>query len=112
TPQVDPPLAAATRFFVSGASPEAGSIFLVDAANERIVQIDKLTGALIQQIRARPGSGFDLELLSAVAVDETTARPRLYLVNGGQVLRGSLPDRPRPFREPGTPAAPTPTTAP
>jgi hypothetical protein len=111
TPSLDPPLAATTRFFVSGASPDAGFIFLLDGANERVVQIDKLTGELIQQVRARPEAGFDLSRLSGLYVDEGAGRPQLDLVNGGQVLRGSLPDRPRPFRE-DAPATPEPTAAP
>jgi outer membrane protein assembly factor BamB len=111
-PAVDPPLTAATRFFVSGESPEAGFVFLVDTANERVIQVDKQTGELIQQIRIRPESGFDLSLLSSVALDEGAARPTLYMVNAGQVLRAAVPDRPEPFRQEGTPAAPTPTTAP
>jgi hypothetical protein len=115
TPQLDPPLTAATRFFVSGESPESGFIFLVDVNNERVIQIDKITGELIQQIRARPESGFDLERLSSVTVDETVGRPALYLVNGSQVLRASLPDRPEPFQGSGGtpgPQVPEPTTAP
>ncbi len=110
-PEVDPPLQVATRFFVSGDSPDTGFIFLVDGTNERVIQIDKVTGEFIQQIRARPNAPFDLERLSAVAVDDSLARPAVYLVNGGQVLRASLPDRPRPFRETAGPT-PTPTVAP
>lgn len=113
-PAVDPPLTTATRFFVSGEAPEAGFVFLVDNVNERVIQLDKITGELIQQIRARPEAGFDLGKLTSLAVDETTGRPALYLVNREQVLRGSLPDRPEPFRPAGTPspATPQPTTSP
>jgi len=103
-PAVDPPLAAATRFFVSGESPETGFVFLVDASNERVIQIDKVSGELIQQTRVRPDSGYDLGQLNSIAVDEGAARPTLYLVmNAGQVLRATVPDRPEPFRTQGTP---------
>jgi hypothetical protein len=103
-PAVDPPLAAATRFFVSGESPEAGFIFLVDASNERVIQIDKVSGELIQQTRVRPESSYDLGQLNSIAVDEGAARPTLYLVmNAGQVLRATVPERPEPFRAEGTP---------
>jgi serine/threonine protein phosphatase PrpC len=111
-PQVDPPLTVATRFAVTGETPESGFIFLLDATNERVIQLDKVTGELIQQIRARPEAPFDLNQLFAIAVDDSLARPAIYLVNGGQLLRGSLPDRPRPFREAGTPGPASPTLEP
>lgn len=107
-PQIRPPLVTATRFFVTG-PPDSGSIFLVDSFNGRIIQIDKLTGEFIQQISAPPDGPITLDQLFSVFVDESGSRPVLYMVNGGQIVRGSLPDRPRPFREP---VAPTPTIAP
>ncbi|MCS7287650.1 MAG: hypothetical protein NZ699_00810 [Roseiflexus sp.] len=107
-PQIRPPLVTATRFFVTG-PPDSGSIFLVDSFNGRIVQIDKLTGEFIQQISAPPDGPITLDQLFSVFVDESGSRPALYMVNGGQVVRGLLPDRPRPFHHP---TAPTPTIAP
>jgi hypothetical protein len=109
-PALDPPLVATTRFFVTGADPTAGFIFLVDTDNQRVIQLDKATGELIQQVRARPDDAFDLERLNSVYVDDSTARLEIYMiVRGGQVLRATLPERPRPFQEGLTP---TPTTAP
>ncbi|MFQ3683683.1 hypothetical protein [Roseiflexus sp.] len=107
-PQIRPPLVTAARFFVTG-SPESGSIFLVDTFNGRIIQIDKQTGEFIQQISAPPDSPITLNQLFGVFVDESGSRPVLYMVNGSQIVRGSLPDRPRPFHES---AAPTPATIP
>lgn len=107
-PQIRPPLVTATRFFVTG-PPDSGSIFLIDSFNGRIIQIDKQTGEFIQQISAPPDSPIALDQLLSVFVDESSSRPTLYMVNGGQIVRGSLPDRPRSFREP---VAPTPTMAP
>ncbi|MDW8212972.1 MAG: hypothetical protein RMJ55_05425 [Roseiflexaceae bacterium] len=101
-PQTRPPLVTATRFFVTG-PPDSGSIFLVDSFNGRIVQIDKSTGEFIQQISAPPDGPITLDQLLSVFVDESGSRPVLYMVNGSQIVRGSLPDRPRPFREPGSP---------
>jgi hypothetical protein len=49
--------------------------------------------------------------LTSIYVDDSTSRPIVYLVNGGHILRGSLPDPPRPFHEQGTPS-PTGTTSP
>jgi serine/threonine protein phosphatase PrpC len=105
---INPPLSALADFFVTG-DPESGSIFLVDL-NQRIVEIDKQTGALLQQVRARPDSQLHLDQLRNIYVDTSGVRPVLYLVNGGQVLRGALPDRPRPFRPAS--ATPGPTSAP
>lgn len=104
-PQIRPPLVTATRFFVTG-PPDSGSIFLVDSFNGRIIQIDKQTGKFIQQISAPPDGPLALDQLVSIFVDESGSRPVIYMVNGSQILRGSLPDRPRPFREP---ASPTPT---
>ncbi len=107
-PQIRPPLVTAARFFVTG-PPDSGSIFLVDTFNGRIIQLDKQTGEVIQQISAPPDGPITLDQLFSVFVDESGSRPVLYMVNGGQIVRGSLPDRPRPFRES---AAPAPATTP
>ncbi len=110
---LNPPLSTPAGFFVTG-DIESGSIFLIDF-NQRIIEIDKKTGALIQQVRARPDSPFTLDQLTSLYVDASGPRPVLYMVNGGQILRGALPDRPRPLAAPtGTPASgsPAPTTAP
>ena len=114
TPQgINPPLVTPASFFVTTSDPDSGSIFLVDTNNERIIQLDKQTGALIQQVRARPDGPVHLDQLTSIYVDESASRLTLYLVNGGQILRASLPDPPRPFRETGTPTpAVTPTKAP
>jgi len=109
-PTLTPPLVTPAGFFLTG-PPESGMIFLVDTNNERIIQLDKQTGALIQQIRANPDGPLHLDQLTSIYVDDSASRPMLYLVNGDQILRGSLPDPPRPFHEPGTPS-PTDATAP
>lgn len=123
-PDVDPPISAATRFFVTGTG-ETGSIFIVDPARGRVVQLDKPTGAVVQQIMAKLDGPTRLDQLVSMTVDESSGRAILYLVNGGQVLRGTLPERPEPFRpasattpaatpaatSPGTPAPATATPA-
>jgi hypothetical protein len=115
---INPPLVTVASFFVTG-DPDTGSIFLVDTYNQRIIEIDKQTGARIQQFRARLDSPVHLDRLISMYVDTSLGRPVLYLVNGGQILRGSLPDQPRPFRAASTPspagtppAARTPTPTP
>jgi len=110
---MNPPLVTPASFFVTLSDSDHGSIFLVDTNNERIIQIDKQSGAFIQQVRARPDSPIHLDQLTGVYVDESAGRLVLYLVNGGQILRAALPDPPRPFREGGTPSPTTmPTAAP
>lgn len=108
---LNPPLVTPAGMFVTG-DLESGTIFLIDF-NQRIIEIDKRSGAVIQQVRARPDSPFQLEQMTSLFVDAAGARPVLYLVNGGQILRATLPDRPRPLATPVAtpPAAPTPTAA-
>jgi hypothetical protein len=68
-----------------------GHIYILDTANERVLQLNKADGSLIQQIRARTRG--PLNQLSDLAVDET--RGLLYLANGPQVLRTTLPEPPQ-----------------
>jgi hypothetical protein len=106
TPEaISPPISAITRFFVTG-GPDGGYIFLVDTLNERIIQVDKMTGAVIQQIRAAENSPVRLDFLTDVFVEDSI-RPILYIVNGGQIIRADLPSPPRPFQ-----SSPLPTPAP
>ncbi|MBC8076415.1 MAG: hypothetical protein H7Y32_10105, partial [Chloroflexales bacterium] len=105
---ITPPIAKVTDFFVSG-PPESGYVFLVEPLNERIIQIDKLTGKVIQQIRTRPEASVRFNELSYVYADDS-GRTVLYIVNGSQVLRVALPAPPRPFRSAGTAVPVTPTT--
>ena len=92
-----PAISAVTAMFVTG-TPEDGSIFLLEPVNERIIQIDKRTGEVVQQIKVRPSSALQLDLLSDIWVDtQSTVRPTVYLVNGSQIVRAELPDAPRPF---------------
>jgi hypothetical protein len=106
---VNPPQITPASFFVTG-DPDNGAIFLIDY-NQRILEIDKQTGALIQQIRARPDSPYHLDQVTSMYVDSAGARPVLYLVNGSQILRATLPNRPRPLTEPSAPTS-TGTTTP
>jgi len=101
---------AELHIFVTG-DPENGSIFMIDF-NHRVLEIDKQTGALIQQVRARADSPNNLDQLTSLYVDASGSRPVLYMVNGGQVLRGALPDRPTPFRPASKAPAPSGTNAP
>jgi hypothetical protein len=108
---ISPPITKVTRFFVTG-PPDSGFIFLVEPLNERIIQIDKLSGKVIQQIRTRPEAAVRFSELRYVYVDDS-GRSVLYIVNGPQVLRMALPAPPRPFRGSGTPvpATPSPSSA-
>jgi hypothetical protein len=101
--EVSPPLKAVTRFFVTG-SPDQGWIFLLDAFNERIIQMDKTSGEIVQQLRLRPDNALELNQLTDLHVDTSSARPQLYLVNGGQIITAEMPNPPVPF----TPASDTP----
>jgi hypothetical protein len=106
---INPPITKVTRFFVTG-PPDSGYFFLLEPLNERIIQIDKLSGKVIQQIRTRPEASVRFSELRYVYVDDS-GRPVLYVVNGPQVLRLPLPAPPRPFRAAGTPTPATPMPA-
>lgn len=105
--EITPSISAVTRFFVTG-EPDSGWIFLVDTLNERIIQIDKASGDVLQQMYVRADSDIRLDQLSGLFVDESGARSQLYLVNGGQIVQANLPALPKPFSN----LAPTATTTP
>jgi hypothetical protein len=95
---VSPPIAEVTRFVITG-PPDAGYIFMLEPVHERILQIDKRTGELIQQLRIRVGNDLNLSQLMALTIDTSRARPILYIASGGDIMRAELPPPPRSFRE-------------
>ncbi|HEX6291805.1 MAG TPA: hypothetical protein VFZ66_21645 [Herpetosiphonaceae bacterium] len=111
-PQLAVPVSTVSRFLVTADMLEAdgvtvkqpGSIYILDTRNERVLQINKTDGTLIQQIQARIRG--PLNQISDLAVDE--ARGLLYLANGPRVLRVDLPVPPQPPAE----AMPAATTTP
>ena len=104
TPEpMTPPLTNVTRFFVTGNGPDNGYFFLLDTLGERIIQMEKVSGKIIQQMKARPDGEVQLAELAGIAVDDGGARPIIYLANAGQIVRAELPPPPRPFRETSPP---------
>ncbi|NTW04004.1 MAG: hypothetical protein HGA19_22475, partial [Oscillochloris sp.] len=85
--------------FVTGDGTGGGSIFLVEPTNERVIQMDKVTGKIIQQIKVHADSELRLNQLDGIYIDSSGTRQILYLVNGGQIIRAELPALPRPFHE-------------
>ena len=111
---INPPVTTVARFAVTG-PPESGFIFLVDGYNSRIVQLDKITGEFIQQIKLASDAGISLDHLTNIFVDSSSSRPMIYMVNGATILRSALPDPPRPlkdFSKKSPTAIPTPTPSP
>ncbi|MCG8350954.1 MAG: hypothetical protein MI924_24545 [Chloroflexales bacterium] len=96
---ITPPITTVTRFAAIGASPEEGWFFLLDTLNERIIQMEKTSGVIIQQIQVRPDSDIRLDKLSDIIVDEDGNRIILYLVNGEMIIKADLPAPPSPFRQ-------------
>lgn len=96
--EIIPPITTVTRFFVTG-TPESGWIFLLDTLNERVIQIEKMTGKVTQQMGVRADSSVRLNQLTDLYVDDSGGRPMLYLVNGGQIVRADLPAPPASFEE-------------
>jgi hypothetical protein len=102
---ITPPIGSVTGFYVTGDSSDEGHIYLVDTQNERVVQMEKSSGRIVQQVRVRADGPVRLDQLKTVVVDDNGSRAVLYLANGGEILRAELPAPPRPFREqaPATP---------
>lgn len=107
--EITPEISAVTGMAITG-SPADGYIFLLEPINERIIQLDKLTGEVIQQIKVRPDGDLRLDVLRTLTVDASGPRPILYLVNSGQIIRAELPAPPRAFSEDDQ-ATPAPTTS-
>lgn len=111
-PTLTDPISTVARFIVTpdvlsadGLTVERpGHIYILDTANERVLQLNKADGTLIQQIRARTRG--PLNQLSDLAVDE--ARALLYLANGAQVLQVPLPEPPQFTPEESATATPEP----
>jgi hypothetical protein len=97
---ITPPPGKVTRFCETG-TPENGALFILDPDHQRVLQIDKQTRAFVQQLVVAPDSPIQLDQLKALAVDESTGKPVLYLVQGSQVLRVTVPDPPSLLRPAG-----------
>ncbi len=93
---ITPPITSVTRFFITG-TPNDGWVFLIDTLNERIIQMDKQDGTVIQQMSVRPDSHVRLDQLTDLYVDDSGGRPLLYLINGGEIIRVALPAPPGSF---------------
>ncbi len=102
-----PPINTPTRFFVTG-PPGEGWLFLLEPLNQRVIQIDKMTGAVVQQIMIHPDNNAGSDQLTDLYVDDSGGRPQIYLINGGQLVRGEMPNPPVPF----SPSTPTPEDLP
>lgn len=111
-PKLAPPVQTITRFYVTpsvvdeatGAVRKPGYIFLLDTLNERVIQISKTDGAVVQQIQARDRGR--LNGLMDLKVDG--ARNEIYLTNSNQILRARLPAPPAPRTLPSPPSTATP----
>jgi hypothetical protein len=95
---ITPSIQSVARLIVTGDG-ESGSFFILDSYASRIIQIEKRTGRFIQQIILPPDSPITLDNLTALAIDESQARPELYFANGGVVYKAPLPEPPLPFNQ-------------
>lgn len=102
-PKLTTPITSASRFVVTpdivaedGSVTLPGYIYVLDTRNERILQLTKTDGTLVQQIKARTRG--QLSVLSDFAVDE--ARRTVYFANGARVLKAELPEPPLLAPEP------------
>ncbi len=95
---VVPPIQTISRMVVTGEG-DAGSFFLLDSYFSRIIQVEKRTGKFIQQIMLPPESTLSFDDLTALAIDETGARPVIYMANRDVVYKAPLPEPPLPFNQ-------------
>lgn len=95
---VVPPIQTTSRLLVTGEG-DAGSFFILDSYFSRIIQVEKRTGKFIQQMVLPPDSTVSFDNLTALAIDETGARPILYLANGNVLYKAPLPEPPLPFHQ-------------
>lgn len=115
-PQLAVPVTTVSRFVVTPDILDVdgvtvlrpGSIYILDTRNERVLQLSKTDGSLIQQIQARARG--PLNQISDLAVDEQ--RGMIYLANGPRVLQTQLPEPPQPSAEPGATESATGTATP
>ncbi len=91
--RMTPPIEQASRVFVPN-TPNNAHIYLLDPPNQRILQLDKERGTLIQQITVRPDSPIRFDGLRDFAVDTSTGRTMIYVANNHQILRFPLPQPP------------------
>lgn len=113
-PKVEPPVQTITRFYVSpktgdeltGDIRRDGAIFLLDTLNERVIELNKKDGAVLQQLQMRERG--PLNRLSDLQVD--SAHNVIYLANGNQVLRAQIPQPVAPPAREARPAATTTAT--
>ena len=111
-PKLTTPITSASRFVVTpdtlaedGSIAKPGYIYLLDTRNERVLQLTKTDGSLVQQIQAR--SRGQLNVLSDIAVDE--AQRTIYFANGPRVLKAALPEPPQLAPEPEVTETPSET---
>ena len=95
---VVPPIQATSRLLVTGDG-DSGAFYILDSYFSRIIHVDKRTGKFIQQIVLPPDSTISFDNLTALAIDESGARPILYLANGNVVYKAPLPEPPLPFNQ-------------
>ncbi|MBV9787684.1 MAG: hypothetical protein JOZ51_05905, partial [Chloroflexi bacterium] len=115
-PQLAVPVTTVSRFVVTPDILDVdgvtvlrpGAIYVLDTRNERVLQLSKTDGSLIQQIQARARG--PLNQISDLAVDEQ--RGMIYLANGPRVLQTQLPEPPQPSAEPDATESATETATP
>ncbi|MBA3944728.1 MAG: hypothetical protein H0X37_09230 [Herpetosiphonaceae bacterium] len=106
-PPLADPIVTVNRFFVTPDEVDAndnvtqqGHIYILDTQHERVVEVDKGDGHVLQQMQThQPGA---LNQLRDLQVDEV--HNFIYLANGNQALRANLPVPPPPRSSTTNPA--------
>jgi hypothetical protein len=103
-PTVWPPVASALAIFTDESS---NSLYVVEAADKRIIRLDKASGAVQGQLKA-PADTTAFDGLRNVYVDE--AANKIYILSAKKLYVATLPALPAAAGTPGP--DPTPTAAP
>ncbi len=78
--------AAPSAFYTS---PALAALYIADAGNRRIVQIDKVSGKFLRQFRPSGVSADAFNTLKSIAVDETNRR--FFIISGNQAYLATIP---------------------
>ena len=83
---LDTPISNAAAVYTSE---KINNLYIADAGNQRIVQIDKTTGRFARQFKPRGQDHDAFSSLKALAVDE--ANKKFFFINGNQAYLATIP---------------------
>jgi hypothetical protein len=83
---LDKPLSQPVAIFTSD---RIGNLYIADAGNQRVVQVDKTTGRFVRQFKPSAQNRDVFKSLKTLTVDE--ANRKFYFINGNQARLATIP---------------------